>query len=283
VPKPSLRRAPYRSSGRPSPQRNTFRDKLVSSGRWTGPVRSKADRVIPGSTSLFSQSSMLGSDAIAPGDCCSWRGKQATATRWTRRSEIVQGASLGPAACAPACRAPKQHCAGRRPKWPGYSPSPDSGNPICAGGASSASELARIAASWWWPPASLVAGSRTVTRIRVGAKLSPSGKPTATLRAPLARVTPSAASRRRSLYARPLRWRGLACPSKSGGSNSVRAKAFYGDTLGLADANLPTPGPQVIYAYARRSDGTAGTPVSETLLRVSNTGQSGRLGSRRPP
>lgn len=27
----------------------------------------------------------------------------------------------------------------------------------------------------------------------------------------------------------------------------ARAKAFYGGTLGLADTNLPTPGPQVIY------------------------------------
>jgi catechol 2,3-dioxygenase-like lactoylglutathione lyase family enzyme len=27
----------------------------------------------------------------------------------------------------------------------------------------------------------------------------------------------------------------------------ARAKAFYGGTLGLADANLPTPGPQVVY------------------------------------
>ena len=27
----------------------------------------------------------------------------------------------------------------------------------------------------------------------------------------------------------------------------ARAKAFYGETLGLVDANVPTPGPQVIY------------------------------------
>ena len=27
----------------------------------------------------------------------------------------------------------------------------------------------------------------------------------------------------------------------------ARAKAFYGETLGLVDAHLPTPGPQVIY------------------------------------
>jgi catechol 2,3-dioxygenase-like lactoylglutathione lyase family enzyme len=27
----------------------------------------------------------------------------------------------------------------------------------------------------------------------------------------------------------------------------TRAKAFYGETLGLVDANVPTPGPQVIY------------------------------------
>jgi catechol 2,3-dioxygenase-like lactoylglutathione lyase family enzyme len=27
----------------------------------------------------------------------------------------------------------------------------------------------------------------------------------------------------------------------------ARAKAFYGQTLGLIDANVPTPGPQVIY------------------------------------
>lgn len=27
----------------------------------------------------------------------------------------------------------------------------------------------------------------------------------------------------------------------------ARAKAFYGETLGLIDANLPTPGPQVVY------------------------------------
>ncbi len=27
----------------------------------------------------------------------------------------------------------------------------------------------------------------------------------------------------------------------------ARAKAFYGQTLGLTDANVPTPGPQVIY------------------------------------
>jgi catechol 2,3-dioxygenase-like lactoylglutathione lyase family enzyme len=27
----------------------------------------------------------------------------------------------------------------------------------------------------------------------------------------------------------------------------ARAKAFYGETLGLRDANLPTPGPQVVY------------------------------------
>ena len=27
----------------------------------------------------------------------------------------------------------------------------------------------------------------------------------------------------------------------------ARAKAFYGETLGLVDANAPTPGPQVIY------------------------------------
>jgi catechol 2,3-dioxygenase-like lactoylglutathione lyase family enzyme len=27
----------------------------------------------------------------------------------------------------------------------------------------------------------------------------------------------------------------------------ARAKAFYAETLGLADANVPTPGPQVIY------------------------------------
>ena len=27
----------------------------------------------------------------------------------------------------------------------------------------------------------------------------------------------------------------------------TRAQAFYGETLGLTDANVPTPGPQVIY------------------------------------
>jgi catechol 2,3-dioxygenase-like lactoylglutathione lyase family enzyme len=27
----------------------------------------------------------------------------------------------------------------------------------------------------------------------------------------------------------------------------TRAKVFYGETLGLVDANVPTPGPQVIY------------------------------------
>lgn len=27
----------------------------------------------------------------------------------------------------------------------------------------------------------------------------------------------------------------------------ARAKAFYGETLGLVEANVPTPGPQVIY------------------------------------
>ena len=27
----------------------------------------------------------------------------------------------------------------------------------------------------------------------------------------------------------------------------ARAKAFYGQVLGLADANVPTPGPQVVY------------------------------------
>jgi catechol 2,3-dioxygenase-like lactoylglutathione lyase family enzyme len=27
----------------------------------------------------------------------------------------------------------------------------------------------------------------------------------------------------------------------------ARAKAFYGETLGLIDANMPTPGPQVVY------------------------------------
>ncbi len=27
----------------------------------------------------------------------------------------------------------------------------------------------------------------------------------------------------------------------------ARARAFYGETLGLSDANVPTPGPQVIY------------------------------------
>ena len=79
---------------------------------------------------------------------------------------------------------------------PRYSPSPPvSGRPICAGGASSASARALIAASWWRPPASLVAGSRTVTRICVGANVSPSGNSTSTSRAPFARATPRAASR----------------------------------------------------------------------------------------
>lgn len=27
----------------------------------------------------------------------------------------------------------------------------------------------------------------------------------------------------------------------------ARARAFYGETLGLTDANVPTPGPQVVY------------------------------------
>jgi hypothetical protein len=30
-----------------------------------------------------------------------------------------------------------------------------------------------------------------------------------------------------------------------------RAKAFYGETLGLADANVPTPGPQAVYRCGR--------------------------------
>jgi catechol 2,3-dioxygenase-like lactoylglutathione lyase family enzyme len=46
----------------------------------------------------------------------------------------------------------------------------------------------------------------------------------------------------------------------------ARAKAFYGETLGLTDSNLPTPGPQVVYlcgggtlfeVYERRTAGDA--------------------------
>ena len=38
-------------------------------------------------------SSMLGSDAMARGRCCSRQGKQRSSTRWTRRSEIVRSVS----------------------------------------------------------------------------------------------------------------------------------------------------------------------------------------------
>ena len=84
-------------------------------------------------------------------------------------------------------------------------------------GASSASARALTPASWCRPPASLVAGSRTVTRICVGRERVAVGKRRpSTLRGAVARAPrPSAASRPSARYAPTSRWRGFGAGRRS--------------------------------------------------------------------